>query len=44
MQTEAPSNKEIERAWKGWVVFTRFAAGTVIAVAVVLGLMALLLL
>jgi len=36
-------DKETQRAWDGWVVFTRFATGSVVAIAVLLGLMALFL-
>jgi hypothetical protein len=35
---------QTERAWKGWVVFTRFATWAVIVIAVFLGFMALFLL
>jgi hypothetical protein len=34
---------DTQRAWKGWVTFTRFATGSVIIVAAILGLMALFL-
>jgi hypothetical protein len=37
-------DKETEKAWHGWVVFTRFTTATVVAVAALLGLMALFLL
>ncbi len=33
-------DKDTQEAWKGWVVFTHFAAGAVVVVAVILGLMA----
>lgn len=36
-------DKDTQKAWQGWVTFTRFATGSVIVVAVVLGLMALFL-
>ncbi|MEZ0226687.1 MAG: hypothetical protein ACAH83_19175 [Alphaproteobacteria bacterium] len=36
-------DKDTQKAWHGWVVFTRFATGSVVIVAVVLGLMALFL-
>lgn len=37
-------DKETMHAWQGWSVFTRFATGAVIAIAVFLGLMAFFLL
>jgi hypothetical protein len=37
-------NQETERAWNGWVAFTRFATWSVVAIAVVLSLMAIFLL
>lgn len=37
-------DKETEKAWHGWVVFTRFATVSVVCVAALLGLMALFLL
>lgn len=37
-------DKEVERSWHGWVVFTKFATWSVIIVAGVLALMALFLL
>jgi hypothetical protein len=37
-------DKETEKAWHGWVVFTRFATASVVGVAALLGLMALFLL
>lgn len=36
-------DKDTQKAWLGWVVFTRFATGSVVVIAVVLGLMALFL-
>jgi len=37
-------DKETERAWHGWVVFTKWATGSVVGIAALLGLMALFLL
>lgn len=37
-------DKETERAWHGWVVFTKWATWSVVGVSALLGLMALFLL
>jgi hypothetical protein len=44
MQMSAQFDKETERAWNGWVVFTHFATWSVVIIAAVLALMALFLL
>lgn len=37
-------DKDTERSWHGWVVFTKWATWSTVGVAVLLGLMALFLL
>ena len=43
-QMDIQMDKDTEKAWHGWVAFTRFATWSVLAIVVVLGLMALFLL
>ena len=41
---DGQTTKDVERAWNGWVVFTKFVTWSVVGVVVILGLMALFLL
>lgn len=44
MDMSSSKDQEVQRAWHGWVVFTRMTTFAVIASVAVLGLMALFLL